>query len=204
MIWNGWKKRLPSSVAVGVVCCALFAAAQSTPAMHQEKLLELVESDSFNWASSAIVVDSVMEQNLRNHDVPLGRITVMEERWKSELNRSEQPLIRQIMSHPLSVYLQLVKAESDGLFTEIIVLDEQAITVGRTSKGGVFWFDDSKAWKETLGRSNRDAYVEAAAYSPATEKFQATIAKAIEFEGQLIGVVLLGVNIDKLLQEKSG
>lgn len=168
----------------------------------QEKIQLLLKEEVPVWLEKPIIVDSIMEQNVRSGELSLGKKRKQEAQWIAERNRSEQSLIRQVLSHPLSVYLQLVKARSDDLYTEIIIIDNQGMTVGRTSDSGHFWFEPHPLWKETFVKRDVAPFIEETIYSESTEKFQSNVSQLIMHEGQPIGVFLLGVNVDKLLEKE--
>jgi len=94
------------------------------------KLQETYASQIQPWLSDPVVVEAIKAQNSKNASIGAGDIDAMDKKWRSEAKSGSGPMISEIMGNDLSKFLQQKAAESDGLFTEIFVMDFKGLNVG--------------------------------------------------------------------------
>ncbi len=110
------------------------------------KVIEQVRS----FLASEIVQMSVKDQNRKYAGRTEDEITELDNKWRKETEAKAKPLISATLSNPLSAYLTRVQANSNGLFTEIFVMDDKGMNVGQSSVSSDYWQGDEDKWQKTF------------------------------------------------------
>lgn len=168
-----------------LVLATLLAAASTVPS-HAEtgpgagrvdaKLVEQVRG----YLASDIVQMSVTDQNRRYADRTQDEIDELDAKWRDETQAKAKPLISANLSNPLSAYLTRLQAHSNGLFTEIFVMDDKGLNVGQSTISSDYWQGDEDKWLKTYSAGAGSVFVDAPEYD----------------EGLRAWVVQLNVSVD--------
>lgn len=101
------------------------------------------------YLASDIVQMSVKDQNRKYADRSEDEITALDDKWRKEIEAAAKPLISATLSNPLSAYLTRVQSNSNGLFTEIFIMDDKGMNVGQSSISSDYWQGDEDKWQKT-------------------------------------------------------
>lgn len=99
---------------------------------------------------SDIMQMSVKDQSRKYAGRTEAEIEALDDKWRSETEAKAKPLISATLSNPLSAYLTRVQANSNGLFTEIFVMDDKGLNVGQSSISSDYWQGDEDKWHKTF------------------------------------------------------
>lgn len=102
------------------------------------------------FLGSEIVQMSVKDQNRKFEGRTDAEIAGMDDKWRKETEAKAKPLISATLSNPLSAYLTRVQANSNGLFTEIFVMDDKGMNVGQSTISSDYWQGDEDKWQKTF------------------------------------------------------
>jgi len=138
------------------------ASAQSGPGGSRIdiKIIEQVRS----YLTSDIVQMSVTDQNHRYRNRDAEQIRTLDDQWRKETEAAAKPLISATLSNPLSAYLTRIQAHSNGLFTEIFVMDNKGLNVGQSSISSDYWQGDEDKWQKTYSAGTGAIFVDAPEY----------------------------------------
>lgn len=109
------------------------------------RVIEMVRG----YLASDIVQMSVKDQNRKYSNRTDAEINVLDDKWRKETEAKAKPLISATLSNPLSAYLTRVQSNSNGLFTEIFVMDDKGMNVGQSSISSDYWQGDEDKWQKT-------------------------------------------------------
>ncbi len=93
----------------------------------------------------------VNDQNERHRERTTDEINTLDAKWRKETESKSKPLISATLSNPLSAYLTRLQAHSNGLFTEIFVMDDKGLNVGQSAISSDYWQGDEPKWQKTFG-----------------------------------------------------
>ncbi len=180
----------------------LFLTAFSPVSAHQHDLAltSLAQNNLPKWLYNPVTVDQLKAQNTKTKDMPEAEIIALDNQWREEVNASSQPLITEVLGTPLSAYLKQVKADSQGLFTEIFVMDARGMNVGQSDVTSDYWQGDEAKWQKTFLEGPQAIHVGDIDLDESTQQFQSQLSVSIvdPASGSVIGSITVGVNLDAL------
>ncbi len=161
------------------------------------KVIEQVRA----FLASEIVQMSVKDQNRKYADRTDEEITELDNKWRKETEAKAKPLISATLSNPLSAYLTRVQANSNGLFTEIFVMDDKGMNVGQSTISSDYWQGDETKFQKAMNKGVGAVVINALEFdeSAGVELIQVTVPVMLQEEA--IGAVTFGIN-PKLLGKK--
>ncbi|MFA7431467.1 MAG: hypothetical protein WCZ23_15010 [Rhodospirillaceae bacterium] len=139
-------------------------------------------------------------QNVRHKDLTQDRITALDKQWRGELKVAEQPLVAQLFGNPLSAYLTRLQADSDGLYTEIFVMDVVGLNVGQSAVTSDYWQGDEAKWQKTYLVGPDAVFIDDPEQDDETGtwRVQVNLAIADPDTGAAIGAATVEVNLTEL------
>lgn len=163
-------------------------------AVDNSKVLEVYESKIKPWLSDPIVVNSIKEQNTKHESFTQEDIDKVDGQWRAE----DAALIDPVLNNALSKYLQTVVGGSDGLYSEIFVMDNKGLNVGQSAKTSDYWQGDEPKFQETFGKAVDDVHVGEVEFDESTQTYQTQLSVRITDGGTPIGAVTIGINAEIL------
>ena len=127
------------------------------------KVIEMVRG----YLASDIVQMSVKDQNRKYADRSEDEITALDDKWRKETEAKAKPLISATLSNPLSAYLTRVQSNSNGLFTEIFIMDDKGMNVGQSSISSDYWQGDEDKWQKTYLEGVGTVFIDAPEFDAA-------------------------------------
>ena len=193
------------------VFATLFAA--SANAISQEKTVDTAAVNAkaehylhtfvTELMQDPVVVRSINTQNVFNEALELSAIEELDQQWRQEREQGGGALIERVLENSLSEYLQLIKEISEGMVTEIIVMDNQGLNVGVSDITSDYWQGDEDKWQRTFALGEGAVFVDEIELDESTQivQTQASVAIINPFDNQVIGAVTFGLNAELLLAE---
>ena len=125
----------------------------------------------------------------------------LDQQWRSQTGAASQPMIEQVLNSALSQHLSGLKADQQGLVTEIFVMDNKGLNVGQSDVTSDYWQGDEAKWQKTYLAGPDAVFVDEVEQDESTQVFQSQISMAITdpTSGEVIGAITVGVNVDDLL-----
>ncbi|NYZ11113.1 hypothetical protein HL658_01010 [Azospirillum sp. RWY-5-1] len=129
--------------AFGLALLPAAAVAEDSPALallpEMRRMLE-----------KPVAIIAIRAQNERHATIDQATIDRLDKQWRAETKSGDQPLIAQLMGSPFSAYLVRIKAESQGLFSEVFVTDNVGLNVGQSSLTTDYWQGDEAKYQKTF------------------------------------------------------
>ncbi|MDA9557577.1 hypothetical protein N9R79_08780 [Vibrio sp.] len=151
-------------------------------------------------SSNAVIIDAIKAQNAKNANISQDEINTLDKTWRAEVGAGNQPLISKTLGNDLSAHLVSVQEQSDGLYTEIFVMDMKGLNVGQSAVTSDYWQGDEAKFQDTYGKGPNSVLVGEIEEDESTQTFQSQVSLAITdpSTGKVIGAITYGINVDEL------
>ncbi len=188
--------RILSSAALAIMLTTGAAYAND----FQKELEELASGRIAEIAGSAEVIAAVNAQNGKTAGYDQAKIDELDKTWRAEADATDQPMIDEILENDLSGYLADAQSASDGLFTEIFVMDGKGLNVGQSDVTSDYWQGDEAKWKETFLKGKGAVHIGDLEEDESTQQLQSQVSVSVTdpASGETIGAVTFGVNVGNL------
>lgn len=168
---------------------------------EREKVKALVMPLMQEWVAMPEVITAVMAQNEHKQAVTQQEILKKDVQWQSEFKAGNFSLSASLMGIPLSQHLRQLKTRSQGLITEIILMDARGTNVAISDITSDYWQGDEAKYLLSFNKSPEMLFFEPVGYDESTRRFQVHVSLPIyapDIETS-IGVLTVGVDIEKAL-----
>jgi hypothetical protein len=196
---------LKSFALTSVLAAALAGAAVAdSPVAGRGPINAALIDEVRSYLGSDIVQMSVRNQNLKSVDRTQADIDTLDKEWRAETAGKLKPLISATLSNPLSAYLTRIQAHSNGLFTEIFVMDNKGLNVGQSSISSDYWQGDEDKWQKTYLVGPGAVFIDAPEWDAASKTWRAQLNIAVDdtTTHQVIGAATFEVNLTELQRRR--
>lgn len=185
------------------VAFVAFLAAATGPAAANDfepELRALAESRISEIAQSPELVAAIKAQNLETAAFDQARIDELDKTWRAEAESASQPMIDKVLSTSVSSWLAGQREASDGLFTEIFVMDAKGLNVAQSDPTSDYWQGDEDKWQQTFGAGPGAVHISELEQDESTQALQSQVSVAVvdPDTGAAIGAVTFGVNVERI------
>jgi len=183
-------------LAVVIGLCGAGARAQD----YHAALLVLAKGLIKDIAAYEMVVDTVIAHNARTGDYDAARIAALDAQWQAEILSGDLALIETVLANDLSAFLSDTQRASNGLFTEIFVMDARGLNVGQSAITSDYWQGDEAKWRKTFLAGPGAVHIGPLRRDPSTGALQIQVSTAIvdPATGRPIGAITFGVEAGRL------
>ena len=195
---------LSSMLAGGLACLVLELPSIVRPALagdvHVAPVTAYVEANVRAWIEDPLIVETLKDSNARCAHYTVDDLLRLDTAWRSQILLEERPLVQSVTDNPLSSVLRRWQASSDGVITEIIVMDAKGLSVGESEVSSDYWQGDEPKWRNTYLAGSDALFVDAPEKDESTQLLQSQASLAV-FDpktGQPIGAITVGINLDAL------
>lgn len=186
---------------IPVAAAALLATSINAKANEFEApLRELAESKVLQLVADPAIVAAIQAQNTQTAGLAEDEIVARDQKWRDEVGSAATPTITPVMESPVAEMLRNMRDESDGLFTEIFVMDGVGLNVAASDTTSDYWQGDEAKWQKTYGVGAGAIHIGDVELDESTQSYQSQISVSITDPGtnQVIGAATFGVNIEYL------
>lgn len=185
-------------VFVGLLCLGI-----SLPVAANEfepQLRDLAGGQLGEWTQHNTVISAIKAQNERHAGLGASDIDKMDKQWRAEVKGNGEQMIAKVLANELSAFLKQVKSDSQGLYTEIFVMDNKGLNVGQSDVTSDYWQGDEAKWQETFAKGPDALHISEVEEDESTQTFQSQVSVPISdpSTGAVIGAVTVGVNVELL------
>lgn len=173
--------------------------------VFETELGQLARTRLVEVARSPVVVEAVREQNRATGAYPDARIAELDEKWAAEAAAEQKggeagPLIAETMGRPVSLYLRQIQERSQGLFTEIILMDARGLNVGISQTTSDYWQGDEDKWQKTFLAGPNSLHIGALEEDLSTRTVQSQVSLPVvdPQTKEVIGALTFGVDVEEL------
>ena len=170
-----------------IVCVTSFNASANE---YTDSAKALINSKIKKWLETPVVIDAVKTQNEVHTSISQEDINALDQKWRA----GDTHLIETVMSNELSSYLAKIKEDSEGLYTEIFVIDNKGLNVGQSDLTTDYWQGDEAKWQETFSAGIDAMHITDVEEDESSQTYQIQISIPVVDNGNVIGTVTVGVN----------
>lgn len=188
-------------IALSLGAGALFAPMAS--AQDRPEFAGLVEevaaTELQEWITDPIFLYAIREQNERNGTLRQGKIDFLDQEWRAE--NGSGPMIFDLLDRQASVILRDRRELSNGVITEIILMDQYGLNVAISDPTSDFWQGDEAKYQETYLIGKGAVHVGEIEFDDSTQLYQTQVSMTVtdpEADDVPIGAVTFGINLDVL------
>ena len=200
----GWALGVGLSLGLALAVTAPVPSAWSSPSsmsagqQHHAAVRRVIEREVLPWLQDAVVIQAIRLQNERHSDLTQADIAAFDARWRRETESPKRPLIDAVLSSDLSRYLHGVRTRSQGLLTEIFVMDAVGLNVGQSDMTSDFWQGDEEKWQRTCLGAPDAIFIDEVQEDESTQQFQSQVSMAVADpeSGTVIGCITVGIDVD--------
>ena len=153
------------------------------------------------WMNNPLIINMVKSQNEKNKLLNQSEILKLDNQWRIEFKSENYSLIEKISSNSLSQFLKKIKIESNGLYSEIFVMDNKGLNIGQSDKTSDYWQGDEAKFQKTF-QNKASIFVDQIEYDESSRKFQVQISFILNdpILQTPIGALTVGVDLEKALK----
>lgn len=167
---------------------------------HDRKVRNLLASDIAAWLSDPMLIEAIKRQNTNNSTLSQRDIDRMDKEWRAEKKAKNKPTIDTVLNNSLSVFLKKIAANSNGLYSEIIVMDNKGLNVGQSKVTSDYWQGDEAKWQKTYLAGPNSLHIAKIKFDDSARGFQiqASVPIVDPTTKTNIGAVTIGLSMRKL------
>lgn len=190
--------RLAAAAALSAATTMSVAQSPKTAEDFGEMVLQYAETDLQEWITDPVIIFAIKEQNELHKTMNQLRINRLDYLWREE--GSYGPLVVDLLDRQASIVARDRRAESDGVITEIIVMDAYGLNVAISDRTSDYFQGDEAKWIETYQKGPDAVHVSELKYDESTGKVQTQVSLTVvdPQTGDPIGAVTLGIDLDRL------
>lgn len=186
-----------------MIFAAAFIAMATTPAAASDfaaPLEALATSDLAEIIADADLVAAIKAQNEAHAGFTQDKIDALDKEWRAEVGQASTPMIDGVLASDASAQLAAIRDESEGLLTEIFLMDNHGLNVATSDITSDYWQGDEAKWIETYKVGAGAIHISDVELDESTQTYQAQISLTVaDLEtSEPVGAVTFGVNIEFL------
>ncbi len=146
------------------------------------------------------VVAALIRQNASNREKTTNQLRQIDEQWQLAFKVGNLNYAQVIVNKPVSRLLMQLRASSNDLLSEIIVMDERGYNLAVAEMTSDYWQGDEDKYLQVYNKEPATIYFEQIKYDASSRRFQVQVSTQILDKNQKpLGVVTLGIDVDKAL-----
>jgi hypothetical protein len=194
------KTKLFVSALFAASSIAFTSATVQAEDAHVAPVKAFISQNIETWLTDPVVVGAIKEQNAKTGDLDQAAIDKLEKEWRAQATASDKPFVNEVLARALSKFLMEKKDGSQGMITEMFVMDAKGLNVGQSDVTSDYWQGDEAKWQKTYGAGAGVVFVDGVEEDESTQALQSQASVTISDPetGQPIGAITIGINLDML------
>lgn len=187
--------------ALGVVATIVaFSAGAASANDFASQITDVLSKQVRPWLSDPTVIEAVKAQNAETAGLSEAEIDALDKQWRAEAEAGSGPLIDKVLAGKLSAFLKEKKAASNGLYSEVFVMDAKGLNVGQSDVTSDYMQGDEDKWQKTYPVGPDAVFIDEVEFDDSSGQFQSQVNATIAdpATGQAIGAITIGINVEKL------
>ena len=165
---------------------------------ERDKIKILINNSISTWINNPDIIEGIKSQNKSHIGISIDDVVELEENWRRELNEINRPLIDRILDNSVSEYLRTIQKQSNGLFTEIFVMDNKGLVAGMCEATTDYWQGDEDKFSKA---KSEGVFIDDIEFDSSVKRFQSQINIALRGKNnEFLGVITVGVDLEKALR----
>ncbi len=186
---------------LGVVATVVaFSAGAASANDFASQITDVLSKQVRPWLSDPTVIEAVKAQNAETAGLSEAEIDALDKQWRAEAEAGSGPLIDKVLAGKLSAFLKEKKAASNGLYSEVFVMDAKGLNVGQSDVTSDYMQGDEDKWQKTYPVGPDAVFIDEVEFDDSSGQFQSQVNATVvdPATGQAIGAITIGINVEKL------
>nr|WP_298687343.1 hypothetical protein [uncultured Dongia sp.] len=190
-----------------IVLCAAFVTAAGTGAWADDaetkaKAEAFAKSDIAQWAADPAIIAAVEAANAEHAALDQAKIDELDAQWKAEVGAAAHPLIDSVVNAAASAKLKEKCTGSNGLVTEMILMDNKGLNVAVCDATSDYWQGDEGKFQKSFGAGAGAVFADDVEQDESTQRFQLqTSITVVDASGAPIGALTVGLDAEGLMAQ---
>lgn len=189
-----------TTTAILAASCLLLASGSAfAEEAYVAPVKAYVEANIKPWLNDPVIIDAIKAQDAANANISQASIDSLDKKWRAEVDSSDRSFIDKVLAKKISVFLKKKQDASQGMITEMFVMDDKGLNVGQSDMTSDYWQGDEAKWKKSYGMGAGAIFIDAPEKDESTQTLQSQASLTISDEnGKPIGAITIGINLDDL------
>ena len=176
------------------------AGTSATANDFEPQIRAYLANEILGWASERILIDAVMDQNLRTVGLSDDEILDLDMVWRSEVGAANQPTITPVLSSTAAAYLRSRVSESSGAISEVFIMDMRGLNVAASGVTSDYWQGDEGKFENSFLAGTGAVFIDDVEFDESTQSYlaQVSITLSNPLNGEAIGAMTIGLNAESL------
>ncbi|WP_205032053.1 hypothetical protein [Hwanghaeella grinnelliae] len=192
------KNKALAFILTGMMTCAATTSALANE--FESQILDILNSQVKGWLSDPAIVDAIKAQNADHASLGDADIDALDQKWRAEAKAGGGEMINGVLGKDISKFLTGKKEGSNGVFSEIFVMDNKGMNVGQSDVTSDYMQGDEGKWQKTYQAGPDAVFVDEVEFDDSSQTFQSQVSTTIvdPADGKPIGAITLGINVENL------
>lgn len=188
------------AAAIGAVAFALLASQAATANEFESQIQEILNAEVQEWLGDPMLVEAVMTQNADHAGLTDADIDTLDKKWREQAKAGGGDLVDGVLARDLSKFLSEKKTSSNGVFSEIFVMDNKGLNVGQSDVTSDYMQGDEAKWQKTYMAGPGVVFVDEVEFDDSSQTFQSQASMTIvdPASNEAIGAITIGINVENL------
>jgi hypothetical protein len=166
---------------------------------HVAPVTAYIQESVVPWLNDPVVIAAIKAQNEKHAALSQADIDGLDQKWRAEVDAADKPMITEVLGNDLSKFLQEKQAGSNGVLSELFIMDSKGLNVGQSDVTSDYWQGDEDKFSKSFGAGKDAVFVDEVEKDESTQALQSQASVTISDEsGTPIGAITIGVNMDAL------
>lgn len=189
------------SVAMNNSITLYLIATPGQDGVYRVPLEAYAQTELATWLTNPELIAAINAQNAAHADLNDDAVIALDQQWRAEAGAGGGPLINQLLSAPVSNWLQDQQTATAGFVTEVFIMDNKGLNVAQSVETSDYWQGDEAKWQQTYSVGPNALHISEVEFDDSTGFYQSQASLAITdpSTGQVIGAVTFGINVQNLM-----
>lgn len=189
---------LAALTAMALAGAPALGQSQPDPSEFADEVTAVVQGELQLWINDPLIIYAILESNELNAGLTEADIKRLDETWIAE--EGAGPMIWDLLDRQASILMRDRRELSNGVITEIILMDRFGLNVGISDPTTDYYQGDEAKYKQTYLKGPGAVFVDKIQYDESTRKYQTQVSMSVTdpATGQAIGAVTFGIDLEVL------
>ena len=119
--------------------------------------------------------------------------------WRAQVGGAASPVVDKVAGAPASARLAEIRDASQGLITEVILMDQVGLNVAVSEPTSDYWQGDEAKWSQTYLAGPGAVHVSEVELDESTQTYQSQVSLTVtDASGAAVGAITFGINVEYL------
>lgn len=183
------------------IIAAILAVGQSAHADEfSGPLQDYAMTQVQQWASDPVILAALRAANAISADYDQSMIDALDAAWKSEIGTANMPTITPILENAASDFLRSHVDSSDGVISEVFIMDQHGLNAAATAMTSDMWQGDEAKFIDTYNAGAGALHIGDVAFDESAQTYLGQISMTVSDPqtGEMLGAITVGVNAEAL------